>query len=643
MAVNNSVWYANYGNGSSTGYFAVPVWSTGAVKAVGNRVRQLAAPAVTNERVWICIIAGTTHATTEPVWNVGTQGSRTTDNTVTWQEVTGKPAVNGDTANTPLSSSARSNAVVLGNIVRNNTSTHFFICSTAGTTGAGEPAYNTTTGGTTTDGGCTWTCIGAVGSFAAWAAPVARLAGAWVNAAGDTIYVSSAHAETQAAAMAVGPATLTSFLCIADAGTIPPTAADLTTGASCTTTGNSALTINGITVFQGIAFFCGTGAFGTLFNVSTGVSTYVSMRNCALNLRATAGQTLIFGNNTGSKVELWNTTIGFSGGAGDIVSFRGSQFLWRDTASALSAVGGTWPTQPFQGTTNGATLFENLDLSAFAGTSYWNPNTGPVKAVMARCKLAAIAIAQVTAAAGHLEIDVIDCDAGALTYRHERWLLFEGTQFADAVVVRTLGASDGTTPYSWRLVSNPTTRWQLPFESLPIAVWNAVTGSNVTVTLEGIWSSTVVPTNDEIWIGASYFGTAGSTLGSRVSSTKATPITAAANLPASTAAWDSKATARANGTVYALGNLIKLASNPGRLFICTVAGTSAGSEPAGYASAVDGGVVVDNSATFRAMVRFRLQAVLTGPAPQIAGLVYVRVRVGRVSSTYYVDPKVTLT
>src|ERR1035437_9087464 len=56
---------ANYT--SSVKYAAATAWATGAAKAVGALVRETA-PTANNERIWVCIIAGTTHATTEPTW-----------------------------------------------------------------------------------------------------------------------------------------------------------------------------------------------------------------------------------------------------------------------------------------------------------------------------------------------------------------------------------------------------------------------------------------------------------------------------------------------------------------------------------------------------------------------------------------------
>lgn len=56
-------------------------WSTGTSYAVGDVVR----PTSADGHVYKCIIAGTSHATTEPTWDT-TPGQDTADNTVTWTE-----------------------------------------------------------------------------------------------------------------------------------------------------------------------------------------------------------------------------------------------------------------------------------------------------------------------------------------------------------------------------------------------------------------------------------------------------------------------------------------------------------------------------------------------------------------------------
>jgi hypothetical protein len=83
-------WYLRDG---ASGYTAVPAWTGNTVTAAGT-LRRPTAATVGNERVVVAIIAGTTSAT-QPTWTT-TKGARNTDGTVTWQECTGQPGVNGD-------------------------------------------------------------------------------------------------------------------------------------------------------------------------------------------------------------------------------------------------------------------------------------------------------------------------------------------------------------------------------------------------------------------------------------------------------------------------------------------------------------------------------------------------------------------
>src|ERR1043166_5161230 len=152
MANQNTVWYC-----SSARWTAVTAWPTSTAVSAGVLRRQSATPTVGNERVFACIVAGTTGGT-EPTWTV-TKGAKNTDNTATWQECTGQPGLNGDTTNCP--NWAASTVYALGQVIQGVTNSVIFICSTAGTSGNSEPSWSTTAGQTTVDNTATWTSLGA--------------------------------------------------------------------------------------------------------------------------------------------------------------------------------------------------------------------------------------------------------------------------------------------------------------------------------------------------------------------------------------------------------------------------------------------------------------------------------------------------
>lgn len=217
-----------------------------------------------------------------------------------------------------------------------------------------------------------------------------------------------------------------------------------------------------------------------------------------------------------------------------------------------------------------------------------------------------------------------------------------GTQTVETVAIRTSGASDGATGLSWKIATTANSKWVLPFEALPIAIWNATTASNVTATIEGLWNAAALPNNDDMWFDLEYLGASGNPQGSFVSASKADNLAAGVALTASTKAWDGQATARANSHAYSVGGIISVASNAGRIFFCTTAGTSAGSEPGGYATAVDGGSVTDSGAVFRAATRFSIAVTASSPQPAQAGTMYAYVKAAKASSTFYLDPLITL-
>ena len=86
---------------STTGYYAVPQVVSRSTHTAGRIVRrQLAAPAVNYERVFVCIVSGVTGAS-EPTWVFTKRREDDRQCTATWMECTGQPRVNGDITNTP--------------------------------------------------------------------------------------------------------------------------------------------------------------------------------------------------------------------------------------------------------------------------------------------------------------------------------------------------------------------------------------------------------------------------------------------------------------------------------------------------------------------------------------------------------------
>lgn len=486
------------------------------------------------------------------------------------------------------------------------------------------------------------------GTGADWTNAFTTLAAAFTaKAAGDIFYVSEDHAETQASAMTLtspGTAAAPCFAyCVNHSGTVPPVSADLRTTATVTTTGAFALTFaSGVLYCYGITFNAGSGAVNAKLIVSSGSATsFFAFDTCTLAKLGTTGVTaaILFGTATSSALSigamLVNTKLQF-GAVTDTLSIGYCDFVWKNTAAAIA--GATFPTSLFAASFPGLIQIEGVDFSALgSGKTIVGALAAPKRVILKDCKLGA----SVTIAASPTQLgcDIIisRADSSGTSYIEQKYN-YTGTQTDETVIVRTSGASDGTTPKSRKIVTTANSKWQFPFEAAPIAIWQDST-SAATATLEGVWNAAALPNNDDIWFDLEYLGAAGNPQGSFATGTKADGLASGSALTASTQAWDSLVTARANTTAYSLGDVRKVATNPGRIFFCTTAGTSAGSEPAGYASAVDGGSVTDNTAVFRAGVRFK-QAVSFTAAQK--GAVYAYVKAAKVSSTFYIDPLVVL-
>lgn len=643
MANFDTVWYTNYGNGSSTGYFAVAQFAASHSYSAGALIRQLTAPAINSERVFVCITGGTSG--TEPTWTV-TRGAKNTSTTPVFQECTGMAGVNGDLVNTPNWTAVKAQAITLGVIIQNNAGTFLFICSTAGSAGSGsEPSWTLTAGVTTADNTTTWTCIGAVGTFGAWAAPHARLKNAFALGWGiavNTFFLGDNHAETQSTGnsfnISSGYNSPSKILSVDHTVSVPPSGSSaLKSGASLTTTSSAALTLEGT----------GAGAnsyyYGVTFSASGGLNIgdmhpgYLRFDTCGFTSSGTSG--IIFGDVTSSQsgnIDLINSIITFSSTTPNL-TIGGMTFTWRGGSLA-----GTIPTHIFFGGTQDPSNVEveGVDLSA-AGSGktlvYFTGGNYSTYYCFKDCKLGASVTISDNAGTTCFNtlLDLVNCDSGATNYRSERhnWLADLTTA---TTTYRTGGFAIEGTALSWKILTSAQTTWFSPFVTQPILIRNALTGSTRNVKLFGIVNAAAVPNNDQFWFDVEYLGSASFPIGSYATGSKANYLASGSALTAdSTSAWDAGGTARANTHSYNAGDIIKLASNPGRIFFCTTGGTSAGSEPGGYSTAIDGGSVTDNAAVFRAGCRFSLTVSLTANQ---AGLLTIYPKMAAISTTLFLDP-----
>lgn len=603
MAFYDLAWYLNYGDGSTTGYYAVAKRPQNTAVVAGQLCRQFTAPSAGSERVFVCIVAGTTANTTDATWSTG-RGLKTTDGTATWQECTGVSAVNGDLTNTVNWTAAKAiGTPTLGAIIKRNSGASYQICTTAGTMAASEPSFSDTAGTTTTDGTSVWTSLGVVGNFTGGQAPHVRLSTALTSgfASGNTIYVGDNHAEVIAppgsGGNVSGSSTLMAkILCHNHSGPYPPAAGDLTTGAFISeNSGNSFnFSLQGSFYFYGITLRAGGGLLFIGPSAVGQVQNWYYFDACQIELTGVAANGLQLG---GINVSTWqvivfnNTKVKFSD-TRELISTCFLQFTWQNTNPILAS-GSQIPTTLFQVPAATAGRFynltlEGLDLSQLTGSLFSNAGNSSIGSLVVQdCKLNAAMTITPPGNTG-MQVQLNRCDSAATAYKSTRYA-YEGTETTETSITRVGGAVDPNgQAQSRKIVTTANAQWLRPFQAEPYAIWNAVTGTNVTVTVYGTVNAGALPFNDDIWIEVEYLGSSATPMGTIVTTTKA-------NLFATNAAVSSDGSSWNGG------------------------GSGAGWLP------------------------FKLTTTLSSPQPGMAGYMNVRIRAAKASTTYYIDPKIELT
>lgn len=383
-----------------------------------------------------------------------------------------------------------------------------------------------------------------------WALAKATLAGAdAIDAAGDAIYVSNNHSESTAAGVSLSfagtVASPTKIICVDDAAA-PPTAV-ATTG-TMTTTGNSGITINGNVYVNGMIFNCGTGASAPSLTLNVTATVRQVYENCKLRHLTTGGSTRITtseSNSNGGSLEFINTTIRF-GVASGALKVTGSQFRWN--GGGIES-GGTAITSLMVGASTNvgrapSGIVENCDFSAGASNMNLTNALSPGAGVIFRnCRLPASWTGSPATGMGvGSRVEMHNCDNADTNYR--LWIEdYYGSIKSETTIVRTGGASDGTTPLSLRMASGADAEYPHGLLYGPDrAIFNDTAGSPITLTVEIIHDSQGAGTggrfqNDEIWLELNYPGTSGSPQGARVTNAKADVLATAADHTDSSETW----------------------------------------------------------------------------------------------------------
>lgn len=406
------------------------------------------------------------------------------------------------------------------------------------------------------------------------------------KAAGDVFYIAMDHAESGATLTLTSPGTNAApcaFYCVNHAGSVPPVAADLTTGATFSTTTNGNMTVNGCAYYYGLSLTVGNSTGAPIMTLAGIGSNSQTWENCTFVMGSTGAGVFQMGSTAGPAsvtMRHVNCTFSFSAAAQSIAPF--CTWMWENKPGSTALLGAQVPTTLLNFTTGtGIVVLRGIDLSAAgSGKTLVSNGIGHGNVLIEDCKLNASVTVRASSftAPGSIKVDVVRSDGASTNYRYDSYR-YEGALTIETTIVRTGGASDGTTPIAWKIVTTTTPRWHQPFTSPPIAIWNETTGSAITATVEGIWGGGATPLDDEIWIEASYLGTSGFPVASFVNDSKATALTTAANQTASSQTW--------------------------------------------------GGSTTD----------FKLAVTFT---PQKKGWIYVWVKAAKVSSTFYIDPLCTL-
>lgn len=369
-----------------------------------------------------------------------------------------------------------------------------------------------------------------------WANAKATLAGAASAAsAGDTIYVSQAHAETSATDIAITfPGTRaapTIVLCVDD-GAEPPTT--LATTGAISTTSNAYVTFTAAGLYcYGLVVTAGnsTGNPRIRFGTNNSAQTFEA---CQFAMGSTGSNAILDVQSNSQLLTLNGCTLTYSA-TGQRLNITGS-------GSVLVCNGCTWAgsavTQIIVINGWSAATFDGCDLSNAASSMNVTTSATVVSLVLRDCKLPSGWSGEVCSATASTPRAVFlhNSDNADTNYRTD-FQTYLGRLTSETTLIRTGGASDGVTGLSWKVATNANPEFCDPFITPEIHAWNDSTGSSKTVTVEILHDSATNLTDAEVWLEVMSLNTSGYPLGTWTSDRKADYLASAADQADSSETW----------------------------------------------------------------------------------------------------------
>lgn len=374
---------------------------------------------------------------------------------------------------------------------------------------------------------------GKTDAYTTFAAAIAAMA------AGDTILVNSTHVEpTNSSGATVTltiPGTISArskIVSVNFSNDVPTQGAAL-----YTTTGATPLTVNGAFRIYGCNLLVGSGAVTAALTLAKSAASAQLWESCNLTIVATGTSSNIAigdGSTNGHMICQWsNVTATFGAtGQGFSISYA-TIFSWRNDSGVAALGGATFPTNLLKVCDANTVRLRGLDLAS--RTIFGNgTNIGDLE--VRNCRIDITPSANLPAIPEHLSgVDYIECKNGVGTVYSSR-SRYQGSLATETTIVRTGGATDGTTPFSWKIIGSANNAYDSPFVAFEETIWNT-TLAPITLSIHTV-TDNITLTDAEAWVAAEYLSSASYPLTTIITDRSAgDPIPAAANQATSTEVW----------------------------------------------------------------------------------------------------------